>query len=66
MSYCFDELPKQEKAAIEKEVISNDMTFDVVSGINTARRTLGSRAAVERHFKEVTVRVEKKLFPKDH
>lgn len=64
MSYCFNELPERQKAAVEKQIIMDDMTFDVVSGINSAKRKLGSKEAVEQHFRETTVRVGEKLFSK--
>lgn len=65
LNYCFNELPRKDKADIEKQMLTDDMVFDVICGINTARRQLGSKEAVERHFSQTAENVRKKLFNKD-
>lgn len=65
MAYCFDELPSDQRNAVKAAQDQDEVVSYAINGINSLKRKLGNRSAVERYIDQTCREIQRKLFPGD-
>lgn len=66
LDYLFDELPKERKEEIEKEIIKNPDYGRMLISLSILKKRLGSKDAMSRHLANAKGEMLKRLRKKIH